>query len=243
MQNKQQTKKRERSVAYPSFSLNEAIESSVQLRTTLGKGPYSRNEAAIALGYKGVSGISATKISTMVHFGLLNRNGNTYSQSELAERINHPLSDEDRNSAINEAVQMPKLYKDLLTRFAGEALPTQLGNILIRNGISAKISDSVAENFKNSLEFSGSLKNGVVLAIPNFPTKKEEQGNDKSDEVLPFSSVSALAGTNTKQINSYHDSGDGWMLAVQSIRPLTSDIKKKLVDIAEFLENGSTKNN
>lgn len=239
----EQKKKRERSVAYPSFSLNEAIEYSDQLRKALGKGPYSRDEAAIALGYKGVSGISATKISTMVHFGLLNRNGNTYSQSELAERINHPLSDEDRNNAVNEAIQIPKLYKDLLAQFSGQALPTQLGNILIRKGISAKISDSVAENFRNSLEFSGSLKNGVVLAVPDFFTQKTGvQGNDK-DEVLSFSSTPANANANVKQVNSYHDSGDGWMLTVKSIRPLTSDVKRKLVDITEFLENGSIKNN
>src|SRR3989344_6951684 len=172
-------KKRERSVAYPSFSLEQAINSVSQLRKALGKGPYSRDEAAKALGYSGVSGISATKISTMVHFGLLNRNGNTYSQSELAERINHPLSDEDRNNAIDEAVQIPKLYKDLLAQFLGQALLTQLRHTLIRKGISAKISDSVAENFQKSLEFSGSLKNGVVLTIPDFSNKRLDDQEEK----------------------------------------------------------------
>lgn len=235
MQNEQK-KKRERSVAYPSFSLKEAIGSSDQLRKALGKGPYSRDEAAIALGYKGVSGISATKISTMVHFGLLNRNGNTYSQSELAERINHPLSDEDRNNAISEAIQIPKLYKDLLAQFSGQALPTQLGNILIRKGISAKISDSVAENFQNSLEFSGSLKNGVVLAIPDFSSKNSD---DQEEKKVTNSFPTDATLSTTKQNYAFNDSGNGWVLAIKSNRPLTSEIKKKLVDITEFLENGS----
>lgn len=234
MQNEQK-KKRERSTAYPSFHLGEAIDLSFKLREAMGKGPYGRDEAAVALGYKGVSGISATKISTMVHFGLLNRNGNTYSQSELAERINHPLSDEDRNNAISEAVQIPKLYKDLLAQFSGQALPTQLGNILIRKGISAKISDSVAENFQKSLEFSGSLKNGVVLTTPDFSNKKSDTQEEKEiNSPFPTGVTSLL----TKQNYAFNDSGDGWVLAIKSKRPLTSEIKKKLVDITEFLENG-----
>ena len=239
MQNEQK-KKRERSTAYPSFHLGEAIDLSSKLREAMGKGPYSRDEAAVALGYKGVSGISATKISTMVHFGLLNRNGNTYSQSELAERINHPLSDEDRNNAIGEAVQIPKLYRDLLAQFSGQALPTQLGNVLIRKGISAKISDSVAENFQKSLEFSGSLKNGVVLTIPDFSNKKSDDQEEK--EGNSPSPIGATSST-TKQNYAFNDSGDGWMLAIKSKRPLTSEIKKKLVDITEFLENGTNQSN
>lgn len=236
-------KNRDRSIAYPGFPLSKAVEFAAILRKNLGKGPYSRGEAAVALGYKGVSGISATKISTMVHFGLLNRNGNTYSQSELAERINHPLSDEDKNSAISEAAQIPRLYKDLLAQFGGQALPTQLGNILIHKGISAKISDSVAENFRNSLEFAGSLKNGVVLATPDLTAPKlgEPENNDKTVSLSP---VSASTNTIAKQPYVFNDSGDGWVLAIKSNkRPLTSEIKKKLVDITEFLENGDTSNN
>ena len=239
MQNEQK-KKRERSTAYPSFHLGEAIDLSSKLREAMGKGPYSRDEAAVALGYKGVSGISAMKISSMVHFGLLNRNGNTYSQSELAERINHRLSDEDRNNAIGEAVQIPKLYRDLLAQFSGQALPTQLGNILIRKGISAKISDSEAENFQKSLEFSGSLKNGVVLTIPDFSNKRLDDQEEK--EVNSPFPIGANSST-TKQNYAFNDSGDGWMLAIKSKRPLTSEIKKKLVDITEFLENGTNQSN
>ena len=176
----------------------------------------------------------------MVNFGLLNRNGNTYSQSELAERINHPLSDEDRNNAIGEAVQIPKLYRDLLAQFSGQALPTQLGNILIRKGISAKISDSVAENFQKSLEFSGSLKNGVVLTIPDFSNKRLDDQEEK--EVNSPFPIGANSST-TKQNYAFNDSGDGWMLAIKSKRPLTSEIKKKLVDSTEFLESGTNQSN
>jgi len=225
-------KKRERSVAYPSFSLEQAINSVSQLRKALGKGPYSRDEAAKALGY---SGISATKISTMVHFGLLNRNGNTYSQSELAERINHQLSDEDRNNAIVEAILSPKLYKELIEQFAGEALPVQLGNILIRKGISSKISETVATNFQQSLEFSGLLKNGVVLTSPEFLITTDNDGIVEK-EITPTSSNKRLLDENIKQVYIFNDSGDGWNVAIKSEKPITSKIKKLIIDAMELLE-------
>lgn len=244
---KDQKKKRERSVAYPRYSLSEVIEFSGDLRRSLGKGPYSRNEAAVALGYKGISGISATKISAMVHFGLLNRNGNTYYQSDLSERINHPLGDDDQKDAIQAAVLMPKLYKNLLGQFSGQALPTKLGNILIRMGISSKVSDSVAKKFEDSLEFSGFLQNGVILPEANLDTNKKanEQKSTESEIDTPFS-VNTLplpaTPTNTNvnqgQTNLYQDSGNGWILTIKSNRTLTSDIKKRLIDVAEFLENG-----
>lgn len=169
----------------------------------------------------------------MVHFGLLNRNGNTYSQSELAERINHPLSDEDRNNAISEAIQAPRLYKDLLTQFAGQALPVQLGSILIRKGISAKIADSVAKNFQISLESSGFLKNGVVLPVPDFTNKMLEDEKNRETGIDVIS-----ANISSKQY-IFSDSGDDWILTIKSARPLTVEIRKKLIDITELLEDGT----
>ena len=65
----------ERSSPYPSSNLETAIEDVATLRERLGKGPYSREEAAQALGYKGVNGISASRIASCGYFGLLSRSG------------------------------------------------------------------------------------------------------------------------------------------------------------------------
>lgn len=237
----EQAKKRERSTAYPSYTLEESISFASQLRTALGKGPYGRVEAAKGLGYSGVSGVSATKISAMVHFGLLNRNGNTYMQSELSERINHPISDEDRNKAINEAITMPKLYRDLIADFSGQSLPSQLGNILIRRGISAKISEMVAGNFQKSLEFSGLLKNGVLMSTPNLSDNKPDDPKKFDENSFDPFFNNTSNNRMVKQAYVFNDSGEDWSLSVKSGRPLTSDIKKKLVDITEFLQNGEDK--
>lgn len=230
--------KRERSVAYPALSLDRAIESSSELRTKLGKGPYGREDAAVALGHKGVSGASATKIASLVHFGLLTRNGNTYSQSELGERINHPLSDYDRTEAILEVMKTPKLYKDLFDQFTGQAIPTQLANILVRKGVSSKVAQTVADDFKSSAEFSGCLKNGVLfndaeVAIDRDNSEKKECKNN----VFDFADF----GFSTKkdvnpQSHIHNDSGNGWVLTIKTGKPLTSDVKTKLIVVTELLE-------
>jgi uncharacterized protein YifE (UPF0438 family) len=224
-------KKRERSVSYPAIPLEEAITLSFELRKALGRGPYSREDAAVALGYKGVSGTSATKIATMTHFGLLTRHGNAYSQSELADRINHPVSEEDRTMAIRESVRTPKLYQDLLEQYLGQALPTHLANILMRKGVGAGVAEDVANNFRISSEFAGLLKNGVVTETPG-DSDLSNMAKDANQSNLP-SVVQQTKITDAKKYPYlFNDSGDGWELTIKSGRPLTSTVKKKLVDIS-----------
>lgn len=232
--------KRERSAAYPSDTLSAAIQFCADLREKLGKGPYSREEAAIGLGHKGVSGTSGMKIATLVHFGLLNRFGNTYTQSELAERINHPVSENDRIAAITDAAKMPKLYNDLILQFSGQALPSQLANILIRKGISSKVSQVVADDFKASMEFAGLLKNGVLFdaadAVPTPGGQQVSQGGISPTEIYTAPLPSALVPNKDAKGYTFSDVGEGWTLFVQSNDPISSKIKKLLIDAMEHIE-------
>ncbi len=233
-------KKKERSVAYPGNALLQAVENASVLRNALGKGPYGREEACIALGHKGVSGAAATKIATLVHFGLLNRYGNTYSQSELAERINHPLSDTDRTVAIAESAKMPKLYKDLVQQFAGQALPTQLANLLIRKGVSAKVSKTVAEDFKITMEFAGLLVNGVLIGDVDLSEVKQAGVTLVDDkQVAPVLDV-AVVDVEVKDY-VFTDTGKNWSLKVTSKLPLTAALKKLLIEAMEVLESNNEK--
>ncbi|MDP2720700.1 MAG: hypothetical protein Q8O75_02045, partial [bacterium] len=156
--------KRVRSSAYPAIDLENALKLTERLRGNLGQGPYARDAMAKAIGYGSLSGLAGQKIAALAHFGLLSRKANAYQQSTLADRILHPVSDQDRHSAILESAQTPKLYTNLITKFRKLALPTLLHNIISREfNISEKISQKAAEDFKNSLEFAGLLKNGVVI--------------------------------------------------------------------------------
>ena len=167
-------KKRVRSTAYPAIGLEEAIQCTDELRKKLGPGPYSREAAAQALNYKGVSGASASKIAALSHFGLLSRTGDTYRQSPLADRILIPTSDEDKKLATIEAVKTPTLYYRLINDFAGKSLPSMLNNILFHtHKINEKVTKVVASDFEKSIEYAGLLQNGVVTE----PTAEPEENS------------------------------------------------------------------
>ncbi len=85
------------------------------------------------------------KVSSLVHYGLLERDGNAYRNSELALRLAHRIDDNDFNEAVKLAAVTPKLYRALLGEFAGRAVPTALSSILVRNHkIGQKVADEVA---------------------------------------------------------------------------------------------------
>lgn len=161
--------KQQRSVAYPGFNLESSIESVKTLRLKLGDGPYSREQAAIELGYKGVNGVSATKIAACVHFGLLDRTNNTYSLSELAKSIIASTSENEKLSSIVEAIKTPVLFSKIINAYDNQSLPLSLNNILDRQyGIISKKSKTVAKLFKESAEFAGILHNGVISSTGRF---------------------------------------------------------------------------
>jgi len=162
----------ERSTAYPSSPLARVLQTVDQLHKALGSGPYDRDSIAKALGFKGVSGASASLIAALVHFGLLDRSGqNAYRLSELGHRYLMPVSDEEQGLAMCEAVMHPKLYSKLLKEYANRALPLMLPNILTRTyKISSKVAENAAQTFRESCETAGLLENGVIKDIPEEET-------------------------------------------------------------------------
>lgn len=173
---------KDRSVAYPGVLLSEAIDLTSKLRDALGKGPYSREEAAKALGHSKLTGPAARKVAALVHYGLLERSGNTYSQSQLAQDILKPVSDELRNAAIKKAALQPKLFQKLCHKFGGQALPSMLQNILIREGISEAAADDVVRIFTETMLFAELLVNGVLAK----PAMEDSEGEGVA-EIKPVS--------------------------------------------------------
>ena len=194
--------KRLRSSAYPAIGLENAVKLTERLHGNLGRGPYGRDAMAKAIGYGSLSGLAGQKIAALTHFGLLSRKANAYQQSTLADRILRPVSDKDKHSAILESAQTPKLYSNLITKFRNLALPTLLHNIISREfNISDKVSQKATEDFKNSLEFAGLLKNGVVIepAEVSEPVSKEQEQpknelNASSEDQIQEKSVSIELG-------------------------------------------------
>jgi hypothetical protein len=195
-----------RSAAYPGVTLEQAIDAAKTLRSNLGNGPYSRESAAKALGYSGVTGTSSTKIAGCVHFGLLNRVGNTYKQSDLATAIFNPRSEQEKSGAIKESFRNPVLYEKLSAEYDGKALPIMLDNVLVRlYGIQERAASDAASIFKKSAEYAGILSNGIM-------TSGDSQKPHDDNEVF------------------FH-SGEGGDSANPSSGPETTNSDRKVLDL------------
>ncbi len=179
--------KRERSTAYPAISLKESVELSEKLINAYSKSPFSRDLAVQAIGYKTITGTSAPKVAALVHYGLLERSGNAYKNSDLASRITDFTSEEDRREALIAAVSSPKLFASLISEYSGKAIPGLLKNILVSQyKIGRKVGEDVAETFKESIEFAGIYINGVVVEVSiGFQDDKEDVKSDVSKQSLP----------------------------------------------------------
>ena len=185
---KQSGKLKSRSSAYPGFNIESSIDAVRTLRIKLGDGPYSRDQAAIQLGYSGISGTSSTRIAACSHFGLLDKNGNAYMLSDLAKKIIVNMTEEEKRLAIIEAVKTPVLYSKLITAYDGQALPLSLDNILDRNyGITSTKTKHVVSIFKQSIEFAGIFRNGIVLSS-GFSIEKDNDIAPNSNLTKPLSS-------------------------------------------------------
>jgi hypothetical protein len=154
---------RERSAAYPAISLEEAVGYSMKLQAAFSKSPFSRENAVKEMGHQKVTGASGMKVASLVHYKLLDREGNAYRNSSLALRLAHRIDDNDFQDALKLAATAPKLYKALLGEFAGRAVPTALSSILVRNHqIGQKVADDVARIFIKTIEYANLYQNGIV---------------------------------------------------------------------------------
>lgn len=238
--NDKKQKNIERSIAYPALTLESAIAMALKLRDGLGKGPYSREEAAKAAGYSGISGASARAIAALVHYGLIERNGNTYSQSQNTEEILFPIDDTGftKKQAIINAARTPKLFEKMIERFKGQSLPGLLENIFMKEGIAKNSAKEASLTFKETLQYSGILINGVIVldSSENNTTNNPDNTFTKHEGVIAENSLL----NRSLQFHTHNESGDGWMLSIKTNTPLTSEIKMKLIEVTELINNITT---
>jgi hypothetical protein len=175
----------------PALALPEAAEGLRQVYAQLGKGPYSRDLVATALGHKPGSGTANSKVGALTHYGLLDRTGSSYSVSEIGTKLLMPENDDEPIAALADAAKSPGLYAELVEAFAGKALPHLLPNILARNyGVLPKSSEEVAQTFRATMEYAGLLRNGILYSEPQPSSATPANGPD-STEQMPDVKVTA----------------------------------------------------
>lgn len=159
------TKKVERSAAYPGITLDEAIHftTSVSKNFTASQ-IITRDDIAAVLG-KSVGSI-VRDVAASTYYGLFTRQKDGYQLTQLIKAINNPLDEKEKRKSLIAAFQTPKLYQELIEKFNGHAIPTELKTHLLRfHGISEKAAADAADVFIQNGKYCGVLSENNILNV------------------------------------------------------------------------------
>ncbi|MGE3066309.1 MAG: hypothetical protein AB7K67_12020 [Hyphomicrobiaceae bacterium] len=174
--------KRLRSPNYPSISLKEAIEKIAVLYQAYQQHPATREVVAKGLGYNSLNGASATVISALNKYGLLEGRGEDLRVSERALSILHPHTPAERIEALRDAALEPKLFADLNEKFPGGITSDELlRNYLLRNGFAVNAVTHAIQAYRETSEFvtQESGRYAVAPTVPKEPAKVEASTVDQ----------------------------------------------------------------
>jgi hypothetical protein len=110
--------------------------------------------AAIAIGYKGLSGPARTAIASLKKYGLLTDEKQGMRVSPLALRILNPADDYEKTQALREAALKPELFKELSQSHmnaSDDALKAHLINTLSFSGTGAR---TLIKSFRDTMGFA-----------------------------------------------------------------------------------------
>lgn len=145
-----------RSPNYPTVSLGEAITRIRAIYQKEHTHAAEREVLAKALGYGGLNGASATVLSALGKYGLLEpTKDGRFKVSELGlDLILHRKGDPEYTAAIRRAAFLPTLFKDLHDMYGG-TLPSEhnFRAYLVKKGFNPKTVDGVIRSYRDTLEF------------------------------------------------------------------------------------------
>jgi hypothetical protein len=126
-----------------------------------------REVVARGMGYSSLNGASATAISALHKYGLLERAGDEVKISDRMMRILHPQTATERSTALSEAARSVPLFAELDERFPGR-MPNDelLRNYLVRKGFAPAAVSSVILAYRETSEMVGREATGHDSSEP-----------------------------------------------------------------------------
>lgn len=220
--------KRSRSPNYPAFGLPTAIEKVATLYKNQHTHPAPREVAVKSMGYTGLNGASATAISAVMKYGLLEREKENLKISDRAMRILHPQSPAEKTEAILEAAMEPPLFQELAEKFPGPIPADEiLRNYLIRNKFAPAAVSHVILAYRETSELvaqeGGTYDSGVTISPETYKMQTHPQ-LDRSDKPL-------IQKTNERILAHYEFENGGYVRIIKSEGFST----KKALKMAETL--------
>jgi hypothetical protein len=204
--------KRIRSPNYPALSLPAALEKVTTLYRNQHTHSAPREVVAQGMGYNSLNGASATAISALHKYGLLDRIGDELKVSERAMRILHPETPEEKSSAIRDAASQPQLFAELTERFPG-AFPSDdlLRNYLIRRGFAPAAVTSVILAYRDTMELANAQVGEYVGSSNVVPIRESETPMQPQAREAPGAQNIPQIQQNERQLASYQFEGGGYV--------------------------------
>jgi len=172
-------KPRQRSSAYPSYTINFCVEFTKKFHQHFGNSTYNQREE-IAKVLKVSVGHMQTQLSSSVYYGLVDMKqkiGYKISASFLG--IYKPIDEEEKHQALIDCLLRPELYKKLLKQFGNNTVPSvsALSTILFRNhNIAEAASEGAAETFIQN------LRDLNIIDVDNYLLLDREIGGDDGEQ-------------------------------------------------------------
>jgi len=144
-----------------------------------------------SMGYNSLNGASASAISALVKYGLLEGRGDDIKVSDRAMRIMHPNSPEEKAEALREAARDPELFQEIGEKFPGRMPADEvLRNYLIRDGFAPAAVTGVIRAYRETNEF---VEREAGAYDPALIAHSEESSVQQSQPIQPLRSPGAFA--------------------------------------------------
>lgn len=154
-----------RSPNYPAIGLEEAIQRLKTIYDKQQRYPATREVLAQLLGYKGLNGASATVVSALSKYGLLEGYGETLRVSELGQDLAlHRKGDPEYTEGIRAAALMPAFFQEMRDQYpTGLPHDHSLRAALTKRGFNPKSIDSAVRGYRDTMEFVEAEAGGSPL--------------------------------------------------------------------------------
>jgi hypothetical protein len=154
----------ERSAENPAISIEKGISFVDSIAKNFSPTQWvTREDIEAVLKSKGLH----RPIAATVQYGILSRNKNLYQISPTYKELINPISESEVQKIKIQFFRSPKLYSDLIEKYNGHVVPSDLKVHLIRfHNIASNASNGVAELFFQNAKFAGIISDNNILNVP-----------------------------------------------------------------------------
>ena len=158
---------KQRSPNYPAVNLQEAITRLRMIHEKQRRYPTTREVIVKLMGYKSLNGASATVVSALSKYGLLEGHGDQLRVSEMGENlVLHRKGDPEYTEALHTAALAPTFFRELHEQYP-TGLPSEHGLrvALTKRGFTSKAIDAAVRAYRDTMEFVEAENRGTCRGI------------------------------------------------------------------------------